>query len=107
MPSAALCSYCLLNFYNLYLHQIYTMDNEWQLNSNNEQGMGLNPGNETAYPNWINHMEEYDIDALLGAEDHVNTDQDEDDEEHHHDGSKSSKRGKNRFTAKQIEQLES
>ncbi|XP_004980253.1 homeobox-leucine zipper protein ROC6-like [Setaria italica] len=83
------------------------MDNEWQLNSNNEQGMGLNPGNETAYPNWINHMEEYDIDALLDAEDHVNTDQDEDDEEHHHDGSKSSKRGKNRFTAKQIEQLES
>ncbi|XP_072151392.1 homeobox-leucine zipper protein ROC6 [Setaria viridis] len=83
------------------------MDNEWQLNSNNGQGMGLDPGNETAYPNWINHMEEYDIDALLGAEDHVNTDQDEDDEEHHHDGSKSSKRGKNRFTAKQIEQLES
>ncbi|XP_022684240.1 homeobox-leucine zipper protein MERISTEM L1-like [Setaria italica] len=87
--------------------ELDTMDNEWQLNSNNEQGMGLNPGNETAYPNWINHMEEYDIDALLGAEDHVNTDQDEDDEEHHHDGSKSSKRGKNRFTAKQIEQLES
>jgi hypothetical protein len=84
------------------------MDNEWQLNSNNGLGMDFNPGNETVYPNWINYMEEYDMDALLGTEDQaVNADQDEDDEEHNNDdGSESSKRGKKRFTAEQIEQLE-
>ncbi|CAL5017538.1 unnamed protein product [Urochloa decumbens] len=81
------------------------MDNEWQLN-NDAQGTSLNPGNETIHPFLIDSVEEYDMDALLGAEDHhVYTDRDDEDEEHNLQGRKSTKRGK-RFTAQQIIELE-
>ncbi|PVH35154.1 hypothetical protein PAHAL_7G112500 [Panicum hallii] len=83
------------------------MENDWPLNNNDGQGNSLNPGNETGHLNWLNNLEEYDMDALMGAADHVNTDQDdEDDEEHHLQGGQSSKSGK-RFTAVQIQGLES
>ncbi|CAL5032744.1 unnamed protein product [Urochloa decumbens] len=79
------------------------MDDEWQ--NNDAQGTSLNPGNETVHPFLIDSVEEYDMDALLGAEDHVYTDQDDEDEEHNLQGGKSTKRGK-RFTAHQIKELE-
>ncbi|CAN6234695.1 unnamed protein product [Urochloa humidicola] len=80
------------------------MDKEWLLN-NDAQGTSLNPGKETVHPFWIDSVEEYDMDALLGAEDLVCTDQNDDDEEHKLQGEKSTKRGK-RFTAQQIIELE-
>ncbi|RLM74725.1 hypothetical protein C2845_PM15G05050 [Panicum miliaceum] len=84
------------------------MENDWPLNNNDGQGNSLNPGNETDHLNWLNNLEEYDMDALMGAADHVNTDQDadEDDEELHLQAGQSSKPGK-RFTAAQIHGLES
>ena len=86
-----------------------TMENNWPLNNNDGQGNNsLNPGNETGHLNWLNSLEEYDMDALMGADDHVNNDQDEDDEEHNLQGAESSsKRSGKRFTAEQILGLES
>lgn len=75
-----------------------TMDNEGELN-NNGQSIAHHNGDKTVPLHRID-QEEYDINALPGAEDHVNTNQDEDDEE------QSSERGK-RFTAEQIQELES
>jgi homeobox-leucine zipper protein len=74
------------------------MDNEVELN-NSGQSITHNNGNETV-PLHRTDQEEYDINALPGAEDHVNTNQDKDDKE------QSSENGK-RFTAEQIQELES
>ncbi|CAN6242102.1 unnamed protein product [Urochloa humidicola] len=77
------------------------MENKRQLD-NNGQGINLdlNKGNETTPLHGIN-KEEYDVVAVQGTEDHVNTDQDEDDNE------QSSEHGQPRFTPEQIQALES
>jgi len=91
---------------NLESHQD-TMENDWSLNNNDGQGNSLNPGNETDHLNWLSNLEEYDMDAFMGADDHANNDQDEDDEEHHLQDMQSPKRSGKRFTAQQIQGLES
>ncbi|OEL24939.1 Homeobox-leucine zipper protein ROC6, partial [Dichanthelium oligosanthes] len=76
-----------------------TMENEWQLNnSNNGQDLGLTMGYDITW----NDDVEYNMDDLLGAEDHhVNTDQNSDDE----NNPPPSKRSK-RFTVQQVQELE-
>jgi homeobox-leucine zipper protein len=82
------------------------MENEGQLNNNSyEQDHDGFTMDEIPDLPWNSHME-YDVDALLGAEDHVNTNQTTDDVDHRSPmGETPSKRAK-RFTMDQIQELE-
>ena len=81
------------------------MENEDQLNNNNEQGLGLTMGSHAAW----NQPVEYDLDDLLGAEDHyVDTSShksDDDEDRRPESGTTPSKRAK-RFSAQQVQELE-
>ncbi|CAO1939151.1 unnamed protein product [Urochloa humidicola] len=80
------------------------MENEGHLNDN-EQGVDLNMGGDMAW----DYPMEYDMDALLGAEDHhVDSNQRTDDEDHFPESETTrqpSKRSK-RFTVQQVQELE-
>lgn len=101
----------VLTIFSLLIPTLYfcfqvVMENEGQLNNNsNEQD---HDGFTIEIPDlqWNNHME-YDVDALLGAEDHVNTTNQTTDDEGHRSpvGETPSKRTK-RFTMDQIQELE-
>ncbi|PUZ46726.1 hypothetical protein GQ55_7G105000 [Panicum hallii var. hallii] len=79
------------------------MENDGQLNNNNVQGLSLIMGNHAAW----NQPVEYELDALLGAEDHhVDTNQRSDDEDRcPGSGTPPSKRAK-RFSVQQVQELE-
>ncbi|RLM74045.1 hypothetical protein C2845_PM15G05070 [Panicum miliaceum] len=79
------------------------MQNDGQLNNNNEQGLGLIMGNHATW----NQPVEYDLDDLLGPEDHhVDTNQRSDDEDRRPEsGTPPSKRAK-RFSVQQVQELE-
>ncbi|CAD6264044.1 unnamed protein product [Miscanthus lutarioriparius] len=80
------------------------MENEGQLN-NNEQDTGVNMGDDELIYLPLD-MEEYDMDALIGDEDHLNTDQAMGGQEHNINKGSSSKLAKC-FTVGQLQQLES
>jgi homeobox-leucine zipper protein len=79
------------------------MVHEGQL-KNTEPDIGVNMGDDELI--YLPDMEEYDMDALMGDEDQLNTDQAIFREEHNVDKVSSSKRPK-RFTVQQLQQLES
>ena len=78
------------------------MENEGQLNNNNEQDLDLTMGNHAAW----NQPVEYNLDDLLGAEDHhadTNNQRSDDDEDRRPEsGTTPSKRAK-RFSAQQVQ----
>ncbi|ONM18635.1 Homeodomain leucine zipper family IV protein [Zea mays] len=79
------------------------MVHEGQL-KNTEPDIGVNMGDDELI--YLPDIEEYDMDALMGDEDQLNTDQAIFCEEHNLDKVSSSKRPK-RFTVQQLQQLES
>jgi homeobox-leucine zipper protein len=80
------------------------VENEGQLN-NNQQDIGVNMGDDELIYLPLG-MEEYDMDAFVGDEAHLNTDQAMGGEEHNINKGSSSKPVK-RFTVEQLQQLES
>ena len=89
----------------LYFPYQATMVNEGQLNNNNEQDLDLAMGNHAAW----NQPVEYNLDDLLGTEDHHadnnNQRSDDDEDRRPESGTTPSKRAK-RFSAQQVQELE-
>ncbi|OQU81267.1 hypothetical protein SORBI_3006G034900 [Sorghum bicolor] len=82
------------------------MDNGGQLNNNsNEQDNDGFTMDEIPDLPWNSHME-YDVDAFLGAEDHVNTNQTTDDVDHRSPVGETPSKGVKRFAMHQIQELE-